>query len=80
MVRLKEMLAGLENGNRLLRILTEKSIPYSLRTGGEWCRIIHFSQQPVCGECKELGHTRQRCPQIESWICKDRGPLHVIGV
>ena len=58
-------LAGLENGNRLVRmLLTEKSIPYSLRIGGEWCRIIHSNQQPVCGECKELGHARKRCPQI----------------
>ena len=37
-------LAGSENGNRLVRmLLTEKSIPYSLRIGGEWCRVIHFN-------------------------------------
>ena len=69
-------LAGLENGNRLVRmLLTEKSIPYSLRIGGEWCRIIHNNQKPVCGECKELGHTRKRCPQIECRICKEKGHL-----
>lgn len=56
-------LAGLKNGNRLVRmLLTEKSIPYSLRIRGEWCRIIHNNQQPVCGECKEIGHKRKRCP------------------
>ena len=38
-------LAGLENGNRLLRmVLTTPSIPYSLQIGGEWCRIIHNNQ------------------------------------
>ena len=72
-------LAGLENGNRLVRmLLTEKSIPYSLRIGGEWCRIIHNNQQPVCGECKELGHTRKRCPQIECRICKEKGHLSYV--
>ena len=72
-------LAGLENGNRLVRmLLTEKSIPYSLRIGGEWCRVIHSNQQPVCGECKELGHTRKRCPQIECRICKEKGHLSYV--
>ena len=47
--------AGLENGNRLIKMVLEKrSIPYSLRIGGEWCRVIHNDQQPVCSECKEL--------------------------
>lgn len=72
-------LAGLENGNRLVRMsLTEKSIPYSLRIGGEWCRIIHSNQQPVCGECKELGRKRRRCPQIECRICKEKGHLSYV--
>ena len=72
-------LAGLENGNRLVKmLLTEKSIPYSLRIGGEWCCVIHSNQQPVCGECKELGHTRKRCPQIECRICKEKGHLSYV--
>ena len=50
--------AGMENGNRLVKmLLEEKSIPYSLRIGGEWCRIIHNNQQLVCSECHEPGHT-----------------------
>ena len=50
--------AGMENGNRLVKmLLEEKSILYSLRIGGEWCRIIHNNQQPVCSECHEPGHT-----------------------
>ena len=36
-------LAGLENGNRLVRmILNKPSIHYSLKIGDEWCRIIHM--------------------------------------
>ena len=38
-------LAGLTNGNRLVRmILSKLSIPYSLKIGDEWCRIIHNNQ------------------------------------
>ena len=45
-------LAGIENGNRLVKmVLTAKSIPYSTKIGGEWCRIIHNNKQPVCNEC-----------------------------
>ena len=48
-IRLKyktdHQLAGLENGNRLVKMVLDKpSIPYSLRIGGEWCRIIHNNQ------------------------------------
>ena len=68
--------AGLENGNRLIKMVLEKrSIPYSLRIGGEWCRVIHNDQQPVCSECKELGHTRKRCPEIICRICKEKGHM-----
>ena len=68
--------AGLENGNRLVKMVLEKrSIPYSLRIGGEWCRVIHNDQQPVCSECKELGHTRKRCPEIICRICKEKGHM-----
>ena len=67
-------LAGLENGNRLVKMVLDKpSIPYSLRIGGEWCRIIHNNQQPVCIECSELGHTRRNCPKIRCRVCKRSG-------
>ena len=58
-------LTGLTNGNRLVRmILSKLSIPYSLKIGDEWCRIIHNNQQPICRECSELGQSRRKCPQI----------------
>lgn len=51
-------LAGLENGNRLVKmVLSKPSIPYSLKIADEWCRIIHNNQQPICRECNELGHS-----------------------
>ena len=47
--RQEHELPGLENGNRLIRIiLTAPSIPYSLQIGGEWCRINHNNQQLIC--------------------------------
>lgn len=69
-------LAGIENGNRLVKmILVEPSLPYSMKIGGEWCRIIHSNQQPVCLECKELGHTKKKCPKIRCRICKQLGHM-----
>ena len=69
-------LAGLENGNRLVKMILDKpSIPYSLRVGGEWCRIIHNNEQPVCMECNELGHTKRNCPKIQCRVCKQLGHM-----
>ena len=66
-------LAGLENGNRLLKIILDKpSIPYSLRIRGEWCRIIHNNQQP---NCNELGHTKRNCPKIRCRVCQQLGHI-----
>lgn len=57
--KLDHDLAGLENGNRLIRvILLKPSMPYSIKIGNEWCRIIHNNQQPICSECSEIGHSR----------------------
>ena len=73
--------AGLENGNRLIKMVLEKrSIPYSLRIDGEWCRVIHNDQQPVCSECKELGHTRKRCREIICRICNEKGTCSIIAI
>lgn len=69
-------LAGLENGNRLVRmILTKPSIPYSLKIADEWCRIIHTNQQAICHECHEIGHSRRHCPQIVCHRCSSKGHL-----
>ena len=49
-------LAGMENGNRLVKMILDKpSLPYSMRIGGEWCRIIHNNQQPVRSEERRVG-------------------------
>ena len=64
-------LAGLENGDRPLRmVLTSPLIPYSLQIGGEWCRIIHNNQLLICSNCNKIGHSWKNCPQIECRICK----------
>ena len=69
-------LEGLENRNRLVRIvLIAPSIPYSIRIGGEWCRIIHNNQQLICTHCNEPGHPRKNCPSIECRLCKSLGHL-----
>ena len=69
-------LAGLENGNRLVRmILSKPSIPYSLKIGEEWCRIIHNNQQPICRECQQLGHSRRKCPTVVCNLCKQTGHI-----
>ena len=56
-------------------VLDKPAIPYSLRVGGEWGRIIHNNQQPVCIECSELGHTRRNCPKIRLRVCKLLGHM-----
>ena len=69
-------LEGLENGNRLVKmVLTSKSIPYSIKIDGEWCRIIHSNQKPVCNFCLEEGHRRSQCPEIECFKCGKKGHL-----
>ena len=71
-------LAGLENGNRLIRMmLTTKSIPYSLNIGGEWCRIIHNNQIQICSNCNQEGHARRNCPEMQCRICKDFGHMSI---
>ena len=72
-------LARLQNGNRLVKMcLSKKSIPYSLRIGGEWCRVIHNDQQPICSECQEVGHTRKKCPEMVCRICKEKGHMSCV--
>ena len=69
-------LAGLENGNRLIRmVLTSPSIPYSLNIGGEWCRVIHNHQMLICSNCNEVGHSRKNCPQIQCRNCNQLGHI-----
>ena len=69
--RQEHELAGLERGNRLIRIvLTAQSIPYSLQIGGEWCRIIHSNQQLICTNCHEPGHSRKTVRQSNAALVK----------
>ena len=79
-IRLKyksmHVLAGLENRNRLIRmVLTFPSIPYSLNIGGEWCRVIHNHQLLICSNCNEAGHSQKNCPQIQCRNCNQLGHI-----
>ena len=69
-------LAGLVNGKRSVkRVLEKKSIPYSLRIAGEWWRVIHNNNQPICCECQEVGHTRKGCPTVKCRVCNELGHM-----
>ena len=69
-------LAGLENGNRLVRmVLTKVSVPYSLRIDGQWCRIIHNNQQHVRSYYQAVGHSRRKCPEINCYNCENQGHM-----
>ena len=69
-------LAGLENGNRLVKIvLNQPSIPYSLKIDGEWCRVIHSGQKPYCSTCSEFGHNRRNCKETVCHKCNEKGHI-----
>lgn len=71
-------LAGLENGNRLVKmVLSKPAIPYSLRISGEWCRVIHNNQQRVCSNCNAVDHSRRNCPDITCNYCRGERSHHV---
>ena len=46
-----------------------------MNKGGQWCRIIHNNQQPICSECHEEGYVRRKCPEIECRLCKTKGHM-----
>jgi len=70
-------LAGIENGNRLVRmVLTKPSVPYSLKLNGEWCRVIHSNQKPICNVYYEQGHRRAECPSVICFNCRAKGYIH----
>lgn len=72
-------LAGLENGNRLVRMILRKpSIPYSLKIGEEWCRIIH-NQQPICREVPATRTFPQKMPFSDLQYMQTNRP-HIYGL
>ena len=55
-------LGGLENGNRLVgMVLPSPSMPYSLNSGSERCRVIHNNQILLCSHCNGIGHSGKNC-------------------
>ncbi|KAK3743443.1 hypothetical protein QZH41_001885 [Actinostola sp. cb2023] len=68
-------LAGVENGNRLVKMILTKTIPYALKINGSHCRIIHSDQKQICSNCSEEGHSKQRCPTIICHYCTKTGHI-----
>ncbi|KAL9984497.1 hypothetical protein ACROYT_G006797 [Oculina patagonica] len=56
-------------------VLTKASIPYSLKIDGEWCRVIHSNQKPICNICFEEGHRRAACPSVTCFKCGEKGHM-----
>ena len=57
-------------------VLTKPSVPYSLKIDGEWCRVIHSNQKPICNVYYEEGHRRAECPSVVCFNCGAKGYIH----
>ena len=50
------------DGNRVVKIVLDKEIPYFLSGLGHDCRAWYRDQTPACFICREAGHRSQSCP------------------
>ena len=46
--------------NVLMEITTP--IPSNIRIADHWCNVFYPGQVPTCFRCRQLGHTRAKCP------------------
>ena len=46
--------------NVLMEITTP--IPANIRIADHWCNVFYPGQVPTCFRCRQLGHTRAKCP------------------
>ena len=46
--------------NVLMEIATP--IPSNIRIADHWCNVFYPGQVPTCFPCRQLGHTRAKCP------------------
>ena len=49
--------------NVLMEIITP--IPSNIRIADHWCNIFYPGQVPTCFKCRQSGHTRAKCPQVD---------------
>ena len=54
--------SSLFDGNRVVKIVLDKEIPYFLSVFGHDCRAWYRDQTPECFICREPGHRSQSCP------------------
>ena len=50
--------------NVLMEITTP--IPSNLRIADHWCNVFYPGQVPTCFKCRQSGHTRAKCPQVDN--------------
>ena len=54
--------SSLFDGNRVVKIVLDKEIPYFLSVLGHDCCAWYRDQTPECSVCREPGHRSQSCP------------------
>ena len=40
-------------------------IPSNIRIADHWCNVFYPGQIPTCFKCRQSGHTRAKCPQVD---------------
>lgn len=64
------------DGTRYLRVKLPpnlKSLPYTMKFGNEYYRVIHDNQMKVCSLCYSDGHLFKECPQFVCFKCGGQG-------
>ena len=64
------------DGNRVIKMILEKDLPYFLTVFGFECRLWYRYQPIQCCLCRELGHRAQSCP-LSGRCRRCRQPGHV---
>ena len=53
---------GVQNGNRVAKVLPDRDIPQFVEIDGCNCRVWYPRQPPQCSVCREFGHRAPTCP------------------
>ena len=64
------------DGNRVIKMILDKDLPYFLSIFGFECRLWYRDQPIQCFVCRELGHRAQSCP-LSGRCRRCRQPGHV---
>ena len=70
-------LAGVENGNHLVKMILTKTIPYAHKIDGGHCRIIHSDQKQICSNCSEGIPNKDAPPSFATIVPRlDTSPVY----